>query len=209
MQRHWQVVLAFVFAGCAITVAHAQSVAQRPAIVAGDAWKFNQTLTPPDEKASKWWSRTVLEVAPNDVLKVRNGDNTVSDYDGAMNFIPEGRADYTWTLVKYPLKVGDEWELSRKFQDPRTAASGKAKVVAQETITVPAGTFDCYRVEAEAQITNPPSYHQDLSWTRWYCPDAKWIAKQIYKTSVNNAWQAAGNGTTVTTSELAKFTPGK
>ena len=152
MKKYWQAVLACAFVGGTIIPANAQPVAQRPAISVGDAWEFKNLTTPGDKAGA--WSRLVVEIAPNDVLKVRQQDGKIFDYDGAMNFMPEGRADYARVLVKYPLRVGDEWGVARKFPNPNVSETGNAKVITLETITVPAGTFQCYRIEAASSLVN-------------------------------------------------------
>ncbi len=204
MQGYWKTMLAVIVAGCAIPAADAQPVAQRPAVGAGDAWEFKGTSMPGDKPSD--WSRTVIEAAP-DVVKARSESGTLIEYDGMLNFMPQGRADFARILVKYPLKVGDEWEFSRKFPNPGTLETGKAKVVAYEAISVPAGTFQCYRIEAGASLVNK-SYRENRTWKRWYCPDVKWIAKEIMETTIAGSFSRA-NETTVLTSELVKFTPGK
>jgi hypothetical protein len=100
MTRHLREALGIALATYAVFAATAQPVAQKPAINVGDAWEF-KGVSEPDGKPDDW-TRTIVEVAPNDVLKVRQQNNIVVDYDGALNFMPEGRADYARVLVKYP-----------------------------------------------------------------------------------------------------------
>ncbi len=139
---------------------------------------------------------------------MRLGNGNIVDYDGAMNFMPEGKPERARALAKYPLQIGSEWAVARKFPNPGTDERGSAKVVAFETITVPAGTFQCYRVEAQASLTNK-SYNETRNWVRWYCPEIKWIAKETVETKTHNPYNPAATGTTLQTSELVKFTPGK
>jgi len=207
MGRHWQAALALAFAGCAGVAAHAQTAAQKPAIVVGDSWEFKATSMP-DGKTSEW-SRTVVEIAPNDALKVRMQDGKVFDYDGTMNSMPNGSADSARILVRYPLKVGDEWKLVPTLANPNASETGKAKVVAFEAITVPAGTFQCYVVEAEAYREGARGRaKEDRSWKRWYCPDVKWIAKEVLQTRIHGT-TGRPESASVETSELVKYTPGK
>ena len=183
--------------------AQAQPVAEKPKIGVGDKWVFNQTTA---DGKSTTWSREVVDVPSADQLKVRMGNGNVTDYDGVMNFLPEGKPEYARLLAKYPLKIGDTWTFSRKFANPGTAEEGKAKVVAFESLTVPAGTFQCYRVEAEASLTNK-AYKENRMWVRWYCPDVKWIAKETLDTKTTS--RESGSSATNETSELVKFIPGK
>jgi len=181
----------------------AQPVADKPQWKPGDAWEFRQASTPADANAT--WSRTIVEIPSADQIRVRQGSGAVETYDAAMNFMPQGRADYTRILARYPMKVGDAWEVTRKFDNAATAESGTAKVAAFEEITVPAGTYKCYRIEVDSSQTNRTDKEQRL-WTRWYCPDVKWIAKEILETRTFT--RGRGGGTTIATSELVKYTPG-
>lgn len=183
--------------------AFAQPAGERPKFNVGDKWVFNQSTG--DGKTTTW-SREIVELPSAEQLRVRMGSGKVEDYDGAMNFMPEGNAERVRVLAKYPLKVGDAWSFSRKFANPQIAEEGKAKVVAFESLTVPAGTFQCYRVEAEASLTNK-SYKENRTWVRWYCPDVKWIAKETLDTKTTS--RESGSSATAETSELVKFTPGK
>jgi hypothetical protein len=184
-------------------VAQAQPAAEKPNFNVGDKWMFNQTMG--DGKTTTW-SREIVEIPAGEQLRVRMGSGKVEAYDGRMNFMPEGNPEYMRMLAKYPLKVGDEWTLSRKFSNPMSAENGKAKVVAFESLTVPAGTFQCYRVEAETTLNNK-SYKETRAWVRWYCPDVKWIAKETLETRTTS--RSTGSNATSETSELVKFTPGK
>jgi len=185
------------------TIAQAQPAAERPKFNVGDKWEFKQST--PDGKTTTW-SREIVEIPSGEQLRVRMGNGNMTDFDGAMNFMPEGKPEYARMLAKYPLKVGDAWTFSRKFANPGTSEEGKAKVVALESLAVPAGNFQCYRVEAEATLTNK-AYRENRVWVQWYCPDVKWIAKQTLETRTTT--RDSGSNATSETSELVKFTPGK
>jgi len=187
------------------TLAPAQPAADKPTLTVGDKWVFSQVAA--DGKTTSW-SREIVELPSADQVRVRQGNGMLAEYDDAMNFVPEGKPEFLRALAKYPLKVGSEWVLSRKFANPSTGETGKAKVVAYEAVTVPAGTFQCYRVEADATLTNK-TYTETRKWVRWYCPDVKWIAKETVETKTYNPYNPAATGTVHTSSELVKFTPGK
>jgi hypothetical protein len=58
------------------------------------------------------------------------------------------------------------------------------KVVAYESITVPAGTFKCFRIEGDSDWINTLAgggfeYVLTEKWriTNWYCPDVRYIGK--------------------------------
>jgi hypothetical protein len=184
---------------------YSQPAGDKPKIVVGDQWEFASTSAPSGKLDT--WSRTVVEVPSEDRLRVRFGAGTLGDYDGAMDWMPQGNPDFRRQLVSYPLAVGKEWPVSRKFENPNTSETGKAKVVAIEQITVPAGTYQCYKIDAEASLVNK-MYTERRFWSRWYCPEIKWIAKEIVETRIFNPGNPASTGTTIATSELVRFTPG-
>jgi len=183
-----------------------QPAADKPRIIVGDQWEFTSNTKPTGKDDT--WSRTVLEVLADDRLRVRLDAGTLADYDGNMDWMPEGNPDFRRQLVAYPLAAGKEWSISRRFPNPSTSETGKARVAAQEQVTVPAGTFQCWRVEAEASLVNK-SYSERRLWKRWYCPEVKWIAKEVVETTIFNPGNPAANGRTVQTSELVRFAAGK
>jgi hypothetical protein len=204
----WICVLGLTVAAIAPVVG--QPVADAPKIVVGDRWEFKSN-TAPGDKTGKW-SREVVEVAPDGALRVRVGKGRIDDYDAAMNDLEGGKSGRARILVQYPIKVGDEWKLwqiDRKFENPNLGESGTVAVVAVETIAVPAGTFQCFRIEAKSVYMNRHNYTRTRHWKRWYCPDVKWIAKEWLETTVRSTTNPASSGTTTVESELVAFTPGK
>jgi hypothetical protein len=86
------------------------------------------------------------------------------------------------------MQVGSEWSYVAKFgtqvmMDQR----GSYKVVAYEPLTVPAGTFDCFKVEGKAEAAYRISYQQQIKETYWYCPKVNGIAKLQRETSTTSA----------------------
>ncbi len=187
-------------------VALGQPVAEKPDWKVGDHWEYQQTTTvgnqPPTSIAL---SRKIEAFLPDDGIQVRTGSRRLEQYDSAMNFMPDGSADSARIYARYPLKVGAEWHYATKFSARNGTENGSVKAVAYESITVPAGTFACYRTDGESNY-NDKNYRERRVWSRWYCPEVKWIAKQRMETT---AFQINTiGGTTVETWDLVKFTPG-
>lgn len=205
--RKWTTMLG-IAAVIAFAAGHtqAQPVAEKPKIVVGDSWDYKGKIMPDGTPNDS--TRTVVEIDRNDVLKIRQQTGTVTEYDGAMNWMPGGQKDTARVLVRYPLKVGDEWQLTRKFPNSTAVEDIKGKVVAYEPLTVPAGTFQCYRVEATTVLTSGP-HKETRVWKRWYCPEVKSYAKESIDTTIVSPGKPSASGTKVLTSELVKFTPGK
>ena len=57
--------------------------------------------------------------------------------------------------------------------------------VAYESVTLPAGTFDCFRVDGKAGSSNR-SYQQIDSWSGWVCAAVRGIAKQRHETYITS-----------------------
>ena len=199
--RTWMLAIATLY----VASAHAQPAMDKPQLAIGDKWEFSVVA---QDGATRTWSREVVEMPTPGRVRVKFGNGTISDFDDAMNPMPQGDPERTLKLVAYPLKPTSEWSVNRRFPDPNVGETGTAKVVSVERVTVPAGTFDCYRTEIASSRTNK-QFKTNTKWVRWYCPDVKWFAKQVVETYTYNPYNPAGTGTTVETSELMKFTPGK
>ncbi len=80
--------------------------------------------------------------------------STVTVKDGAVDTTPvmDG-VEIEGTLPTYPenLSVGQvlEYSYSMKVMGMKTTTEGKNTVVARESVTTPAGTFDCFKIESE------------------------------------------------------------
>jgi hypothetical protein len=100
-------------------------------------------------------------------------------YDRSWNLINNGIWRYTpndGTGIRAPLAVGKTW--SFKSTDLNTTAgvswrrSGTAKVVAQESVTTRAGTFDTFKIETSLQFqnANDPTKKYQAAFQIWYAP---------------------------------------
>jgi hypothetical protein len=196
-------ILGVVAQSLAPTVDFAQPTAEKPTFKAGDRWVFNMVE---GDKTAKW-SREVVEVR-QDGLAVKLGNGTVTPYDDAMNLVDPQGLDNSRILARYPLMIGAEWKYTRRpEQSGRFEERGSAKIVGYERITVRAGTFGCFRVDAEAS-TSYHSYSEHRLWNRWYCPEIKWIAKERVEVHTFNPGRGLMSYS-VRVSELEKYTPGQ
>jgi len=179
-------------------------LADSPPLKVGDYWQFRM-ITEPGAVASEW-SRKITEITAASI-RVQTQDGSAWEYDSAMNLIPAGRTEFARILARYPLRVGAAWTFTKKFDSQLFEEHGKASVTAYESITVPAGTFECFRVEAEAYNSYKVNSEYRV-WTRWYCPKVKWMAKERLMISINNPFNGGGNITTLN-SELIRFEAGE
>jgi len=83
----------------------------------------------------------------------------------------------------FPLAVGQR--AAYRYQGRSTAdrrgwsGRGRCNVAAAERITVPAGTFDTYKVVCEQGEDLDDPYRV---WTRWYAPELGHLAAQLHQT---------------------------
>ena len=183
--------------------ASGQPVADQPAYKIGDKWTYKQVETASGKTQD--WSRQIAEVGPGNRLLVRLEDGRTQEYDNAMNWAPTG-PETARVLLKFPLKVGSSWSYTATPNPTSNAReNGEAKVVAYESITVPGGTFDCYRIDAQSTVS-VRAYNAHRQWSRWYCPAIKWIAKEQLEANIFDPGKGGGTKT-VTTSELTAFNP--
>jgi len=173
----------------------------------GSRWKWRKTITIGDETGplkpsvftSTLESRLVGQEQVEGVLcfRVETADEFGSvvqtellsirpdgHYRHSMNkdrFTPPAR------ILALPAKVGTHWKNSFTIQEMRLSTS--SKIEAEETVTVPAGTFETIRVKVDAGL---------LTTTTWYAPGIG-----VVKQSVDKSIQSQRDDT-----ELEEFTPG-
>jgi hypothetical protein len=86
--------------------------------------------------------------------------------------------------VQMPLQPGKEWRFDSQasnFHNGTTlSSSGQSKVVGQETITTPAGTFDAFKIETVIRQVNSNDQTKaaTVNSTIWYAPSInRWVRK--------------------------------
>jgi hypothetical protein len=84
--------------------------------------------------------------------------------------------------VRPALAVGVEWQTENETRNVETGAAWKdkitSKVVAQETITTPAGTFEAFKIETRRHEISAadPARFWDYEYVRWYSPQINhWV----------------------------------
>jgi hypothetical protein len=99
--------------------------------------------------------------------------------DGAWKLRPSGIG------IKTPLQVGKEWRSDANAMNLQSGvafrASGVAKVVGEEQVATPAGTFDTYRVNTTVRLVNTRDQTKSWIWTFefWYAPAVnRWVKRK-------------------------------
>lgn len=180
---------------------------ERPDYKVGDRWEFEGV----ENGQPTRWSRAIVEFKPDGrfvARTIRNGREQLDHYDGSMNFLNAGRVDRARLFAKYPMKVGDAWRFTLTFDNPNDFGEIDARVVAAERITVPAGAFDCLKVEAQLTAAQGRSRQHFERTTRWYCPEIKYIARELVSRGEQSTSNPAERVSRENDSTLVRFTPG-
>ena len=164
----------------AASVAQAQT-AERPIWKVGNRWAFHYVGGMPRSESD--WSREVVEILADDRFSVRTNAGQTLVFDGETNSLDARGPAFSWKRFSFPLSVGKRWHYTRRVESGSTdgVESASWEVKAYEKLTVPAGTFDCFRVEGVIwqsrtyMMYGPSRSQEDL--TYWYCPAVKWAAR--------------------------------
>ena len=167
----------------AVAPVRAQTAADPPAVKVGDAWTYTMTTDAGKEPKEVTFTRKVAAVGADGGIEIHIGDR-ISKHDASGNLLDPRGAEFNRTFYKFPMQVGSEWSYTAKFgtQVP-IEQRGSFKVVGYEPLSVPAGTFDCYKVEGKSEAAYKASFQQQMKETYWYCPKVNGIAKLQRDTS--------------------------
>lgn len=177
----------------------------------GDHWtyEFRDDITG-DIKST--FTNTVTDVSPTDisvrVTVLGNPNPGYVNYDRSWNRTSNDTFRFTpndGSGVRPPLAVGKTW--STRSNDLNTTAgvgwkrSVTSKVVAQESVTTRAGTFDTFKIEIsfELQNTKVPTKKAVDVWQVWYAPAIDHWVKQ------SSVMRSEGRVRSRTTSELIEY----
>lgn len=162
----------------------------------GDRWRF-QTVNRFRKEVVDNWAIVIDRVEPNGDL-VANGGDVLLDALGRIKRSrnAEGRERNfgdgvpTWFA---DMKVGDSrdlaWNLVYRNPDGSFGATvfeGRMRVVARETVTVPAGRFEALRIERRGTYQNrrfSSSERFSGNWrhTVWYVPELRYFVASEYE----------------------------
>jgi hypothetical protein len=185
----------------------AQETMEDPQV--GDRWTYEirDDITG-DIKST--FTATITEVSATEISLrtnvIGNSNFGYVTYDHSWNRTINGNWRFSpndGTGIRAPLEVGKTW--SNKSNDTTTGVAIKrsvtSKVVAQESVTTRAGTFDTYKIETSFtfQSSKDPTKKAQEAWQTWYAPSVDHWVKQ---TSVV---RSDGRVRTKTTSELIEY----
>jgi hypothetical protein len=199
--------LIMLFAGALHSEEIERHVADQPKYLVGDSWTFKRTSTNV-AKGEDRWRRTVAALPSDGRVQMRQGNGTLYLTDAALNPVADDPEVGYVLFVQYPLRIANRTTFSLHFTDPNEGYYGSSEVEGYEPVSVPAGTFQCFRVSTKATYSWSTSYKVYRTWRRWYCPDVKWFAKQEYEERTTASFNPASNAYKREVSELVSFSAG-
>lgn len=167
---------------------YAADVADVPQFKVNDTWKYGQIDLWKNERI-KGWTHTVYSV--EDQVVMAGVDEQTGKFRNfyTLEGNPKGSARRTYQphmlLLSFPLSVGKSWgaEYDLLRSDGRdNHVTMSVKVLAFEKVTVPAGTFDAFKLKYHAYYRRQGEKGtgtQDSVY--WYAPAVKRIVKEEYR----------------------------
>jgi len=154
-----------------------------PDVHIGDVWKYRNIDGYSNETNLEFSHRVVKLNDKEIVIQLQNKNvsgKRLQYLTREWNVIDSG--DVKWEPFnpeyKFPMSVGITWNQEFKFSDDKGSSYScfvRAKIVALEKVTVPAGTFDAYRIERdiERRSTSADANVTKGRMITWYAPVAK------------------------------------
>ena len=107
--------------------------------------------------------------------------------------------------VRPPLTVGKTWRFQYDARNMQNGAvlqtTGVAKVVAKETVTTPAGTFETFKIERHLRQhnTSDQTKNSESDVVTWYAPEINRWVRRTFVTRIEKRVRSSGS------EELADF----
>lgn len=191
--------------------------ADRPELKIGDTWVYQQSDARTGEKRGA--GTHVLEALGDDRIVVRTGPAGTNTYTRDWNLTEMKQGDSVtfaarpaWAYYQFPLEVGKQWDAkfdaTSRGGQRTTRWQWKVRVEAVESVNVPAGTFEAFKLRYEGYYNvseGPRNWNGSRLETLWYAPAAKRHVKIEFE---ERATWASGSSYDHTRVELVSFKPG-
>jgi hypothetical protein len=194
MSSKWSFVFLLTMLGSVGTAT--SQVADLAGVLVGDRWTYETT-----DEISGDVKHTVtvfvLDVSKSEINTRVTTRGAASPrqiiFDRTWNRIDDSVWKYRpsdGTGIQAPLQVGKEWRFESKathFQNgTATSTTGQSKVVANESVTTSAGTFDAFKIETTMRQVNSNDQTKAATVTAvlWYAPSINRWVRKTYKVQV-------------------------
>ena len=164
--------------------------AEAPAVKVGDRWKTEQKDKRTGNKEGEWL-RTVTAVTSGLIEGTENSGTfkMTSELNPIESVVFVTTGDPR--VLSFPLEVGKKWTMKYQFANKTNQGKGRVEgdveVVGYEKVSVAAGTFDAFRIEAKAFWNNDATRANGRSRSvYWYAPAARTIVRTEYEDGYNN-----------------------
>ena len=167
-------------------VLHAQPTprAEQPQVEVGDTWTYETRNLLTDAKDKKAY--VVKKVSPETIVVGEGRSRRV--YTLEWNEIEHGEGDAAeysspaHVVFQFPLEVGKRWEARfvKTSKEGKHRWVSKIRVEKTERVTVPAGTFDTFKLRTESYADSGKVGVTIRHWDSiWFAPEVKrWVRKQ-------------------------------
>lgn len=164
--------------------------AEAPQIKVGDQWRLEQKDKRTGIREAETF-RTVTTVGQNAIEGIEN-DGKFS-MTSELNLVESTSTAVTGEarFLNFPLEAGKKWSFKYAFSNKTNPNKGRvqldAEVLGYEKITVAAGSFDAFRIEAKGFWNNDTTRGNGRSKsTYWYAPAARAVVRFDYEDGYNN-----------------------
>jgi uncharacterized protein DUF3108 len=173
------------------------------AVRVGDRWVY-ETKDEITGFPKATYSHVVTEVSPKEVVvsltfRGKTGSSLMV-YDHDWNRVEQSNVKFRpndGQGIRPPLAVGKQWRADYEARATQTGAVTKgsvlSKVVGEEAVTTPAGTFDTFKIETRVQSLNTSDPSQLFLFENviWYAPQVNhWVRRKLV-TKVRNRTQSS------------------
>ena len=159
--------------------------AERPDVKAGDQWDFATYFSVRSTTPNRTW--VITSVTPAGIAGTENGEPLLLTPDSNVLESPRHK-DSNPKALNFPLEVGKRWRYASDWVFKAKGANGSSivdvTVLSHEKVTVPAGEFDAFKLEAKGRLggVSPinSQYAAETTTTYWYAPAARTIVKSVH-----------------------------
>lgn len=163
--------------------------AERPEFKLGDTWTYQATDLQSGTQRPEV-SETMSEIHTDKVVAVTSSGNRLI-YNRDLNLMEVRRGEAPTYAAKpyrprykFPMEVGQKWEAHFEYftrgGQQNYRAQHVIQVVAFESITVSAGTFEAFKIEIRGHYQgteSPRNWTGTFNQTLWYAPHARATVK--------------------------------